>query len=367
MPSSTPGMQKTIVLRQRPTDKIDASFDSPTSNFAIVPQPIPTADDLKDGEVVLRVEYAGVEPSMRVWMSEARSYMPPVAIGEVMRSMVLGTVVATKSSKFEVGDQATALAGWAEYLVLPDTGAIKIRSYPGVKPVDFLGGLGITGQTAYWGLTDIGQAKAGETVVVSGAAGATGSMAVQIAVLLGCKVIAIAGSDEKCQWLEKDLGVSKALNYKDKDFEAQFIEHVGFLDVFYDNVGGSILNLALSRLNKSARIVMCGAIEEYNKVGGTATGLTNYTSLISQRGTMKGFIILDYIPRFREGEAVLSKWISEGKIKVETHIHNGGEGGIEGAPGGIIGLFEGKNTGKMVVQFWDATKESTEGVSKLAI
>ncbi|KAL7415841.1 hypothetical protein BDY24DRAFT_412776 [Mrakia frigida] len=354
--SSSSGMQKTIVLRQRPTDRIDPTFGSPTSTFAIVPQPIPTLKDLKEGEVVVRVEYSGVEPSQRVWMSEARSYMPPVAIGEIMRSIVLGVVVASKSPKFKVGERAKATAGWAEYLVLSDKVAQKIRSYPGVKPVDFLGVLGATGQTAYWGLTEIGQPKKGETVVVSGAAGATGSIVVQIAVLLGCKVIAIAGSEEKCRWLEKDLGVFKAINYKDKDFRAQFKKHVGYLDVFFDNVGGAILNLALTRLNQHARIVMCGAIEEYNKAG-TVTGLTTYQNLISQRGKMQGFIILDYVPRFREAEAILSKWISEGKIKVETHVHNGGQGGIEGAPGGIVGLFDGKNTGKMVVQFWDSSKE----------
>jgi len=203
----------------------------------------------------------------------------------------------------------------------------------------------MSGMTAYFGLFDIGQIKAGETLVVSGAAGSVGSLVCQLGKIQGAKVIAIAGSDDKCEWLEKDLGVDKALNYKSATFQADFKSSVGYLDVYFDNVGGEILDLCLSRLNKGARIPLCGAISAYNAVG-APRGLTGYLNLISQRAKIEGFVVFDYAHRYREGEKAMADWLAAGRLKRKFHIVEG----LPNAPEALNLLFTGGNSGKLVVK-----------------
>jgi len=232
-----------------------------------------------------------------------------------------------------------------EYAVVDDNRLTKIESIPGTIPLDYLGILGMTGKTAYFGLTKIGELKAGETLVVSGAAGAVGAVTCQLGKHMGAKVYAIAGTKEKCNWLEQECGVEKAFDYKSPTFREDFKKIVGYLDVYFDNVGGDTLDFMLTRLKKNARIVMCGAISVYNAP--SPRGLQAYTNLIAQRGKMQGFIVFDYESEYPIAYAELAKGLSEGRIKRKFHVV---EGGIEQAPVALPLLFNGGNDGKLVVK-----------------
>jgi hypothetical protein len=341
MSTEIPETYTRLVLDKRPEGLVTAdTFKKETLK----------SEDLKASmgptDVLVSVDYISLDPAMRGWLKNERSYVAPVEIGEVMRAAGLGTVVAVGSevSDIKVGDSVSGAPGWTELAKIPAKSLQVIKAPQGGVPLDFMGVLGMTGLTAYFGLTDIGEIKAGETLVVSGAAGATGSVVCQIGKIVGAKVIAIAGSDDKCQWLEQEVGVDKALNYKSPDFVKDFKQSVGYLDVYFDNVGGEILDLCLSRLNKNARIVMCGAISAYNET--KPRGLQNYLSLIGQRAKMQGFIVMDYGARFGEARQKLAEWLAAGKLKRRFHI----EKGLEGAPQYLNHLFEGKNTGKLLVQ-----------------
>ncbi|KAG6373470.1 hypothetical protein JVT61DRAFT_6623 [Boletus reticuloceps] len=239
-------------------------------------------------------------------------------------------------------------SGWTEFAVLKEKALQKITAPPGTTELDFLNTLGLTGMTAYFGLHDVGELKAGETLLVSGAAGAVGSLVCQLGKRAGAKVVALAGSDDKCAWLENELGVDVALNYKRSTFEEEFKNAVRYLDVFFDNVGGEILDLALKRLNQNARIALCGAISAYNSP--TPRGLENYQNLISQRAKIQGFIVFDYASQFPKAIADLSAGIADGTIKRKFHIVEG----LENAPKALLMLFSGDNTGKLVVQVSNA-------------
>ncbi|KAA1467503.1 alcohol dehydrogenase [Dentipellis sp. KUC8613] len=334
----SPSTYTRILLNERPkTTFDDNSFRSETVSY-----------DLKAGpsQVVLKNEWLSLDPAMRGWVNDGRSYLPPVPLNAVMRGGTVATVIeAGPGSKFAVGDTVTTFAaGWTEYAVVDDKDLQKLQVPPGAQLLDFLGPLGATGLTAYFGLLDVGKIKAGQTLVVSGAAGAVGSIVCQIGKKHGAKVYAIAGSDDKCQWLEKDLGVEKALNYKSPTFHKDFIDTIGYLDVFFDNVGGEILNFALTRLNQNARIVLCGAISDYNGLG-SGKGLTNYINLIAMRGTMQGFIVFDYQARYGEAIQELAKYLAEGSLQRKFHIVEG----LQNASTAIQLLFNGGNTGKLVV------------------
>ncbi|KAJ1553115.1 hypothetical protein HK096_009165 [Nowakowskiella sp. JEL0078] len=302
---------------------------------------------------------------MRGWMSDSRSYVKPIGIGEVMRSGVVGKVIESKNADFSVGTLVHGYVGWQEYFVSNGSNVQKIiLPHPKLRLVDAIASLGSTGLTAYFGMTDIGKPKPGDTVVVSGAAGATGSIAGQIAKMLvgeTGKVIGIAGSDDKCKWLIEELGYDVALNYKDPAFGNRLIEETpNFINVYYDNVGGSILDACLNQLATFGRIVLCGAISQYNSVTAAqaaqgvsdapvAVGPANYMNLIKLRGTMQGFIVTDYKERFPEGFKTLAQWIVEGKLKSKETIIEG----IDNAPTALEKLFEGVNTGKMLVKVAD--------------
>ncbi|KAH9945147.1 alcohol dehydrogenase [Epithele typhae] len=300
------------------------------------------------GEVLVKLHYLSLDPAMRGWLRDQRSYMPPVGIGEVMRGQAVAEVVeAGPGSKFTKGDIVDGPFGWAEYGVFPDKIASKINAPPGVDVLDFLGPMGGTGMTAYFGLLDVGKVKAGEKLVVSGAAGATGSMVCQFGKKRGAKVYAIAGSQAKCDWLENDLGVDKAFNYKSPTFHADFKKTVGFLDVYFDNVGGELLDFMLSRLNLRARIVLCGAISDYNKA--KPSGLTGYMTLIAQRAKIEGFLVFDYASRYPEAQKDIATWLRDGSLKRRFHVVKG----LQNAPEALNLLFNGGNTGKLVVQVAD--------------
>ncbi|KAI0359820.1 alcohol dehydrogenase [Trametes cingulata] len=335
-----PAQYTKITLAERPKTSITPStFKTEVVPFNLKPGP---------EQILVKSLYMSIDPAMRGWLNDARSYIPPVQIGEVMRALVLGEVLeAGAGSQFEKGDIVSGGFGWTEYGVFDDKLAEKVQTQPGVDILDYLGPLGTTGLTAYFGLLDVGQVKAGETLVVSGAAGATGSIVCQIGKKKGAKVYAIAGSPDKCAWLEQELGVDKAFNYKSATFFEDFRKTVGYLDVYFDNVGGDILNFMLTRLKKKARIVLCGAISDYNTA--KPKGLSSYTNLIAQSAKIEGFIVFNYIDRYAEARRDLASWLQDGSLKRRYHIVKG----LRNAPDALNLLFSGGNTGKLVVQVAD--------------
>ncbi|CAG8654692.1 15373_t:CDS:10, partial [Dentiscutata heterogama] len=322
-----------ILFVKRPSGLFD-----PSETFKIVKEPVPSQNDLSTGQILVKNYYLSLDPAMRGIMNDARSYTPPLAINELMRGNTVGEVVISKNSKFKVGDKVEGFLGWQKYAVSDGKNVTKIDPPPKASLRDYLGLFGITGLTAYFGLL-YGKVKAGETVVVSGAAGATGSVTGQIAKLKGARVIGIAGTPEKCAWLVNELGFDVALNYRDPDFSKQLTKATpNYIDVYFDNVGGDILNLCLKRLAKYARIVLCGAISQYNEK--QPKGPSNYVALISQSGRMEGFIVYNYNDRFQEAISDLSKWLQQGKLKRRDYVVEG----LENAPQALLRLFKGENT-----------------------
>ncbi|KAK0384520.1 hypothetical protein NLU13_8606 [Sarocladium strictum] len=337
-----------IHLAERPKDDI-----VPGKTFSSKVTPAPTEADLKDGEILVEALYLALEPSMKVWMSTARSYMPPVGLGHVMRGAAACRVLASRNKHASVGDYVSAWCGWTQYAIVQDGRFEPASRYPGLQsPRDMLSTLGITGLTAWWGMTQIGDPKPGETVVVSGAAGATGSVAGQIAKIKGARVIGICGNDDKCRWLKDDLGFDVALNYKSKDFRKAFKEATkDYIDVYYDNVGGDILDMALARAKEHARFVECGVISQYNT--SNPQGPKYFSNVVAMRIRMQGFIITDHTASWPKGRQELSKWIAEGKMKKSETII---KGGLEAAEGALIGLYNGVNQGKLMVEIKDESK-----------
>ena len=347
MSPTLPQTYTTLTLATRPKSTIVPGQTFTTNTTNKTPQP----STLKDGQILYQTLYLSLDPAMRGWLNDTRSYIKPVQIGEVMRGSSVGTVLASKSSKFKTGELVvTNAAGWVEYAVLseklcepiPDTGEGKRRS-----AIDSMSVLGLTGLTAYFGILRIGDVKKGDLVVVSGAAGATGSVVGQIAKIKGATVIGIAGTDEKCRWLTDDLGFDKALNYKAKDFAKQFRELTKpkLIDVYFDNVGGEILDLALSRAAPHARFVMCGGISQYNEA--VQKGPKNYLMVVSMRIRMQGFIVFDFENEYAAAREELAGWVREGKLKRgETVV----EGGLKEAEKALMGLYQGANTGKLLVE-----------------
>ena len=298
-----------------------------------------------DGQFVVKVSHLSLDPAMRGWMNEGKSYIRPVAIGEVMRAGAGGSVVASKHPQFKVGDVVTGGFGVQEYAVSDGKGAVKVDTRLVPLPV-YLGTLGMPGMTAYFGLLEVGKPKAGETVVVSGAAGAVGLVVGQIAKLKGCRVVGIAGGSEKCEFL-KTLGYDAAIDYKNEDVKAKLKEHCPKgIDVYFDNVGGEILDACLARLAMHARIVICGAISQYNNSDGMK-GPANYMSLLVNRASMTGMVVFDYADRYGEAAREMAGWIVAGKLKTKEDVV---EGGLEAFPETLLKLFRGENLGKLVLK-----------------
>ena len=309
------------------------------TDFKFGEEPVP---EPADGELLVKLEYISLEPAMRGWMNDTKSYIPPIGIGELMRAIAIGKVVVSKHPGFAVGDSVAGLFGVQEYAVTDGKGVMKV---PPVAPLPvFLSALGMPGLTAYFGLLDIGKPQPGETVVVSGAAGAVGSVVGQIAKLKGCRVVGIAGGADKCKYLVDELGFDAAIDYKATDVTAALREHCPKgIDVYFDNVGGEILDAALARLALHARIVICGAISQYNNL--VVKGPSNYLSLLVNRATMTGMVVTDYTPRFTAAIMEMAGWMGAGKLRSREDIVRG----IETFPTTLLKLFSGENHGKLLL------------------
>ena len=305
--------------------------------------------EVRDGELQVKILYISLDPAMRGWINEGQSYVPPVGIGEVMRAGGLGRVVESKNPGFASGDYVTGLMGVQEYAISDGKGLNKIDPKMAPLPV-YLGGLGMTGMTAYFGLLDVGQPKAGETVVISAAAGATGMIAGQIAKIKGCRAIGIAGGAAKCEFIVKELGFDAAIDYKAEDVRKAMQQHCPKgIDIYFDNVGGEILDAALSQLARGARVLICGAISQYNNTT-PIKGPSNYLSLLVNRAMMEGFLVFDYASRYGEAAREMAGWYAAGKLKTREDIAEG----FENFPEVFLKLFKGENTGKLMLKVADA-------------
>jgi NADPH-dependent curcumin reductase CurA len=321
--------------------------------LAVRPQGLPTRDTWElteepvpepgDGEALVQVLYTSLDPAMRTWLNEGESYVPPVEIGDVMRAIAVGRVIASRDPQLEEGDHVTGLFGIQRYAVLRADALQKVD--PGLAPLPtYLNALGIPGMTAYFGLLEIGRPEEGQTVVVSAAAGAVGSLAGQIARIKGCRVVGIAGGAEKCRLLTDEYGFDAAVDHKAGEVRQQLRTHCpDGIDVFFDNVGGEILEAALSRLARGARVVLCGAVSQYNE--GAMRGPRNYMALLIKRARMEGFVVFDFASRYPEAAREIAGWIGEGKLRSREHIVDG----LETFPETLLMLYDGANTGKLVL------------------
>jgi len=327
-----------LILRSRPKGLL-ASGD-----LQLVETALPS---LVDGQALARVKYLSMDPTMRVWMAERDSYLPAVKLGEVMRCFGLAEIVDSKTPEFKKGDKVVGLVGVQEYVVIDErdkNNFQKVPPVPFVSDTAFLGVLGITGLTAYFGMTDVAKPEKGETLVVSAAAGATGSIAGQIGKIHGCRVVGIAGSDEKCRWLTDDLGFEAAVNYKQPDWKEKLAAATPKgIDIDYENVGGDIMHAVLERMNLHGRVVLCGLISGYTKED---PALESFGMILVKRLRVQGFIILDYAPKFMEAAMQLGKWKMFGKIKDRETIVEG----LAKTPEAINRLFTGGNIGKLIVK-----------------
>lgn len=331
-------MNKQVKLSKRPVGMPDA--DTWTMETEAIPSP-------KEGEVLVKQEYISLDPAMRGWMNDAKSYIPPVQIGEVMRAGSVGTVVESKHPNYKVGDVVSGWGGVQQYIAAnPDkSGFYKVDAKLAPMPV-YIGTLGMPGMTAYFGILEVGKITEGDVVLVSGAAGAVGSVVGQIAKIKGCTVIGIAGGPEKCTYLMDTLGFDGAIDYKNEDVRQELKKHCPKgIDVYFDNVGGEILDHALARLRRNARVVICGAISQYNNEE-AIKGPSNYLSLLVNRATMQGMVVMDYAKDFGTAANNMGMWMAQGKLKSREDIYEG----IENFRPTFNRLFSGEKMGKLVLK-----------------
>ena len=301
------------------------------------------------GGVLVKTLYLSLDPAMRGWMNEGKSYIAPVEIGAVMRAGGVGRVMASQNPAFAVGDHVSAGLDVQEYCLIAQdqikrSGIFKIDASLGLTP--WLNVLGMPGMTGYFGLLDVGQPKAGETLVVSGAAGAVGQTVGQIAKLKGCRVVGIAGGQAKCDWVVKELGFDACIDYKNGDVKAGLKEHCPQgVDIYFDNVGGEILDTVLTRISRGARIIICGAISQYNNTT-PVKGPANYLSLLVNRARMEGIVVFDYADRYPQAVAELAGYLKAGTMKSKEDVVQG----LDNFPEALLKLFNGENFGKLVLQ-----------------
>jgi NADPH-dependent curcumin reductase CurA len=327
---------KRITLAQRPTGLPDED------TWALEEVDLPAPND---GELVVKVDHISLDPAMRGWLNDVRSYLPPVQLGEVMRAAVTGTVVESKRADFAVGDAVTGTLGVSEYAVTNGQGVRTIDTSV-ARPATWLGALGMPGLTAYHGLHEVGEIEPGDTVLISAAAGAVGSVAGQLAKAKGCTVIGVAGGAEKCAWLN-EIGFDAAIDYKNENVLKRLREIAPKgIDIYFDNVGGDILDAALANLRRNARVIICGAISTYNDEQ-LAPGPSRYMSLLVFRAKMQGFLVFDYPDKDQAAIADIGSLISSGDLVARETVV---EGGIEEFGHTLLGLFEGHNTGKLVLK-----------------
>ncbi|KWF59975.1 NADP-dependent oxidoreductase [Burkholderia pseudomultivorans] len=332
---STP-VNRQLLLKTRPEGRVGRE------HFSLVETPVPA---LADGEVLVRVLYLSMDPTNRVWMSDVPQYLPPVAIGEVMRALGIGRVVASRHAGFAEGDLVQGLVGWQDYAVVPAEHAaqlVKLPAESGLPLPTLLGACGMSGQTAYYGLTEIAPVQPGETLVVSAAAGSVGSIAGQIGKIHGARVVGIAGGPDKCRYLTDTLGFDAAVDYKADDFRQQLKAATpDGVHVNFENVGGEVMRAVLSRMVIGGRVALCGVISNYN----SGRAADDVGVLISKRLTMRGFLILDY-RNGREAVRTLAGWLRDGRLKAEETVADG----LENAPEVLNRLFDGDHRGKLVLR-----------------
>ncbi|MCX7285504.1 MAG: NADP-dependent oxidoreductase [Novosphingobium sp.] len=340
---ATPTTNRRFLLARRP-DGTPVPED-----FAFVEEAIPTPPA---GGIVVRNCYASLDPAQRGWMDDAPSYMPPIPLGDPVRATTVGVVAASNSPDFQVGDWVMGLNGLEDYSVMEAGGfTMKVDPTLADSPSRFLSAMGAVGLTAYFGLADVAKPQPGETLIVSAAAGAVGSAVGQIGKIMGARVIGIAGGAEKCRRLINDYGFDVAIDYKGKSVEQLAAEirqaAPGGADVIFENVGGDVFDAELLNLAKHARIVLCGLISEYNSP--TKIGIRNLWQVLAQQATIHGYLIMDYVPRFGEGSAVMAEWMAQGKLRIDEDL----QVGLENAFPAFMRLFSGANTGKLVLKIAD--------------
>ncbi|MEL6636620.1 MAG: NADP-dependent oxidoreductase [Bacteroidota bacterium] len=311
-------------------------------NWTIESSPLP---EVGDGQLLIQQAYVSLDPAMRSWISAARTYLPPVPIGAVMRAGAVGKVIASQHADYAVGDYVYGSTGVQQYALSDGEGLFKVQT--GMVPLsNYLGVMGMTGFTAYFGMLHIGEPKEGDVVLVSGAAGAVGSIAGQIAKIKGCHVVGVAGGPEKCRYLTEELGFDAAIDYKSENLRAAVKRHCPKgIDIYFDNVGGEILDIALSRLRIGARIPLCGGISQYNATE-AIQGPSNYLALISCRAKMQGFLVFDFAKDYAKAALELGMWLAQGQIKSRETIVEG----IETFPDTFLRLFNGDKLGKLVLK-----------------
>lgn len=329
-------MNKQVKLAKRPVGLPDEE------TWVLEENPIP---EPQDGEMLIEQHYISLDPAMRGWMNDSRSYIPPVQIGEVMRAGSVGVVTQSNNGKFPEG---TVLSGWGgvqQYIATNGAGFYPVDTSLAPMPT-YIGTLGMPGMTAYFGFLEVGKPKEGDTVLVSGAAGAVGSIVGQIAKIKGCRAVGIAGGAEKCAYLVNELGFDGAIDYKNEDVTKGIRrECPDGIDVYFDNVGGDILDAALTRINRGARIPICGAISQYNNTT-AIKGPSNYLSLLVNRASMTGLVVMDWQDRYMEGAMQMGQWMAEGKLKSREDIYEG----IENFRETFLRLFSGDKMGKLVLK-----------------
>ncbi len=302
--------------------------------------------ELAEGEVLVRNLYLSLDPTNRGWAGEAATYLPPVSIGEVMRGIAVGKVEESRHPNFPAGTLVQGMIGWQEFLLGNGAGLTPLTWDPALPLTAYFGLLGHIGLTAYFGLLEIGKPQPGETLMVSAAAGAVGSLVGQIGKIKGCRVVGIAGSDEKCRWITQKLGFDAAINYKTDPLQQSLQKHCpGGVDVYFENVGGQILDVVLGLINNRARIVLCGLISQYNAKR-PVPGPYNFPQILIKRARVEGFIVLDYLGRAREAAKELVEWHRAGKLKYRVDVVEG----LKNAPTAINKLFDGSHQGKLIVK-----------------
>ncbi len=329
-------MNKQLLFVKRPVGEATAD------TWSLVTNPIP---EISEGQILIKQHYVSLDPAMRGWMNEGKSYIAPVEIGAVMRAGSVGEVIASKNDKFQVGQYVAGTGGVQQYAVSDGNGFYPVD--PNLAPLPmYIGTLGMPGMTAYFGITEVGKVKEGDTVLVSGAAGAVGSIVGQIAKIKGCKVVGIAGGADKCKYVVDELGFDACIDYKNENIASRFKEECPKgIDIYFDNVGGEILDIALTRLRLNARVVICGAISQYNNKT-AIKGPSNYLSLLVNRASMTGMVVLDYANRYKEGAQILGGLMAQGKLKSREDVYEG----IENFTETYSRLFSGDKMGKLVLK-----------------
>ena len=311
-------------------------------------------DALDEGQVLVRVLLISLDPASRGWMMDAESYLPPIGLGDVVRGIGVGVVEATTADSLPVGTLVQGMVGWQTHAVVNAGSMTPLPELPGIPLDAYLSLLSHIGMTAYFGLLDVGRPEEGDTLVVSAAAGAVGSLVGQIGKIKGCRVVGIAGTDEKCRWLTDELGFDEAINYKKEDVPAALKKHCPKgIDVYFENVGGAILDAVLEQANNHARIALCGLISQYNATR-PVPGPYNIARVLTKRIRIEGFIVLDYLDRSMECMMQLAQWYGEGRLKYRSDIVDG----LEHAPAALNKLFDGSNQGKLMVRVAELKTEN---------